>query len=373
MSEYINNSKEREEVLERILMKLHNGEDIEIVEEEFRKNFSLVDPSELAAVEQSLIEKGLPVSEIQRLCNVHASIVGTSIENIHKNKDIPYPLHMMHLENEKLMQVLNDLTLNQPDYPLLIETFKAFECHYLRKENLLFPYLEKHGIETPPKVMWGVHDEIRTQIKQLVKGPNKENFNDIIDKMKDMVNKEETILFSMANKELKEEEWDQIRNDSEDYGYFMIRAEPTIKSNPAPKFTHHGNEITFPTGSLNSEEIKAIFESFPLDITFVGKEDTVKYFSHGESRAFARSISVIGRKVENCHPQSSVHIVDKLIKDFKSGKKDQEDFWIKMGDKLIFIRYIAIRDHNNQYLGVMELTQDIAPYQKISGEKRIAD
>jgi len=114
-----------------------------------------------------------------------------------------------------------------------------------------------------------------------------------------------------------------------------------------------------------------IMEGMPVDITFIDKDDTVKFFSNNPDRIFARTKAVIGRTVQNCHPPASVHIVDKMLEDFKSGKKDSEDFWIRMGELYVYIRYFAVRDKNGEYLGTMEVTQDIQPIQKIQGEKRL--
>src|SRR5690606_25491741 len=122
---------------------------------------------------------------------------------------------------------------------------------------------------------------------------------------------------------------------------------------------------------LSSEEINQIFNAIPGDMTFIDKDDIVKYFSQDENRIFPRTKAVIGRSVQNCHPPASVHVVEKLLADFKSGKKDSEDFWIKMGDLYVLIRYFAIRDENGEYLGTLEFTQDIAPIRAIEGEKRL--
>lgn len=129
--------------------------------------------------------------------------------------------------------------------------------------------------------------------------------------------------------------------------------------------------VKFDAGALTPEEINAMLNTLPIDITFVDRDDSVKYFTQGKDRIFARPITVIGRKVQNCHPPASVHIVQKILDDFKKGKKDHEDFWIRMGDKYVFIRYFAVRNANGEYLGTLEVTQDIAPIRNLEGEKRL--
>jgi len=130
--------------------------------------------------------------------------------------------------------------------------------------------------------------------------------------------------------------------------------------------------LTLPSGVLKTEEVIRMLDVLPFDITFVDKDDIVKYFSQGTERIFPRTKAIIGRNVSNCHPPASVHIVEKIVEDFKNGIKDHEDFWINMGEKFILIRYYAVRSEKGEYLGVLEVTQDIKPIQEITGEKRLA-
>lgn len=395
MSEFINNKEQRQKRLKEILMEIHDNVPIEVVKEHFREAFSSVDATELAEAERALVEGGLPVSEIQNLCNIHAEIVGQSVEQIH-NQDQPlsksHPIEVMRLENTALLGLLTTIRKDVKALPLpaAIKSFhKGFESlrdinkHYLRKENLIFPYMEKHGIDTPPKVMWGVHDEIRTTFKKIDEIMSRHALKELktelpalLDEIEDMVDKEENILFPMIEKLFEVNEWQQIIEDSDEFGYFLINVPEKEKLDSSKKenqtYQLSKEDIDLKTGALTQEELIGLLEVFPLDITFVGKEDEVRYFSHGESRVFPRTMSVIGRNVENCHPQASVHIVKELLNDFKSGKKDKEDFWIQMGERLILIRYFAVR-RQGEYIGVVELTQDIAPIQKITGEKRIMD
>ncbi len=125
--------------------------------------------------------------------------------------------------------------------------------------------------------------------------------------------------------------------------------------------------------NINVNKISALLNTLPLDITFVDKDGVVKYFSNGSERIFARTKAVIGRKVQNCHPPASVHVVEEVVENLRSGKKDHEDFWIKMGLRYAYIRYFAVRDENGEFLGVLEVTQDIKPIQEITGEKRLVD
>jgi DUF438 domain-containing protein len=184
--------------------------------------------------------------------------------------------------------------------------------------------------------------------------------------------KEHSVLFPTALKLLEEQEWYEVRNQFDDFKYIAHKPEKLdIKKDEVTEVNSEG--IKLPSGSFSAEELMSILNTIPFDITFVDANDRVKYFSEGKERFFPRSRAIIGRKVHNCHPQKSVDIVEKIVSDFKSGERDNADFWIKLGDNFVYIRYFAVRNTDGEYLGTVEITQDIKPIQEIEGEKRIYD
>mgnify|MGYP000941604025 CR=1 FL=1 len=409
ISEIINNREYRQKVLKELIMELHNGKTVEEIKPRFQELIKDISTHEITQMEQALIMEGMPVEEIQRLCDVHAAVFKGSISDIHKpqkQEEIPgHPVHTFKLENRAVEKLIrerirpdaerfeaDDSEENQKALQKDIKELREVEKHYLRKENLLFPYLEKYGITAPPKVMWGVDDEIRAAMKEAEKllesysGDKKavlDKINEAVSGVSEMIYKEENILFPMSVETLSEDEWLKIEEGSDEFGYCLVR--PAEKWKPArrdmeEKAKDEGEKpagedqyIRFETGLLTPEEISAMFNALPLDITFVDKTGAVKYFSQGKDRIFARPKTIIGRMVENCHPPASVHVVEKVVEDLRSGRKDHEDFWIRMGDKYVLIRYYAVRNANGEYLGTMEVTQDIRPIQEITGEKRLAD
>ena len=401
MSEIINNREYRQNLLKELIKDLHNGKSLEEVKKRFKENFENVSSHEIAEMEQSLIAEGMPIEEIQRLCDVHASVFKGSIEDIHRPEEVPgHPVHTFKMENKEIKRFIDEQIKvdllnfknndNKENVLKLIEDFNLLwdiDKHYSRKENLLFSYLEKHGLSSPTKVMWGVDDEIRNDIKTAKKAlvnynGNKEevikSVEEAIYEVDEMIFKEENILFPMALDNLTEDEWIKILDESDLIGYCMV--EPTEKWKPLrfnieeqENGSQLGGYVRFETGILKPKEISEIFNHLPVDVTFIDKDDVVRYFSQTEERIFMRTKSVIGRKVQNCHPPASVHIVEKIVEDFKSGKKDNEDFWIKMGGMYVLIRYFAVRDKNGEYIGSLEVTQNIKPIQEIEGEKRIMD
>ncbi|CUH96789.1 hypothetical protein P22_2900 [Propionispora sp. 2/2-37] len=408
MSELINNREYRKQIIKGILLDLHRGKSVEEVKPRFDAIAGDMEPAELSLIEQSLIDEGIKVSEIQNLCDVHAAVFKEALGG-KPDEAVPqgHPLDIYRDENQALE------TLIEEEINPLLEEFKAsspersaplalrlaeklnllwdVDKHYSRKENLIFPFLENYGITAPPKVMWGVDDEIRALLKdakhlalhyrpadqkQLIAKTEK-----TIEQIREMIFKESKILFPMLLETLSENDWLTIQEDSDQIGYCLI--EPQINWKPAGQnqeaapaaLTSRNDEeyVKFATGVLTPKEIEHIFNHLPIDITFVDKEGIVKFFSASQERIFHRTKTIIGRKVENCHPPTSVHIVEQIAADLKSGKKDQESFWIKMGNKFAYIQYFAVRDDQGEFLGILEATQDIQPLQQISGEKRIMD
>ncbi|MGI6584881.1 MAG: DUF438 domain-containing protein [Lutisporaceae bacterium] len=405
MSEIINNREYRQKVLKELIMELHAGKSVEEVKSRFEELIKGVSASEISEMEQALIMEGMPVEEIQRLCDVHAAVFKGSIEDIHKvqkpDETPGHPVHTFKLENRELEKLINERLKphleefrnsdsSENIYILLedINLLLDIDKHYSRKENLLFPYMEKYGITAPPKVMWGVDDEIRAAIKEVkgmlqnYKGDKEQVFtkaDETLGKVLEMIFKEESILFPMVMETLSEDEWLTIESESDEIGYCLTGPQGKWKperTNIEEKQKKEGQTaaegyLRFETGLLTAKEISLMFNNLPVDITFVDKDGAVKYFSQGKERIFPRTKAIIGRQVQNCHPPASVHIVENLVEDFKAGKKDSEDFWIRMGGKYVYIRYFAIRDENGEYVGTMEVTQDIKPIQDISGEKRL--
>lgn len=397
MSEYINNREMRQQVIKDIIKQLHEGRTVEEVKQQFEDAFEGVSALEITDAETALMEGGLPVTEVQKLCDVHAAVFKGSIKEIHQPNDpakIPgHPIHTLEQENRYIEKVIQqeirpNLIKAQKDKLLDgIHKLEKIVLHYQRKENLFFPYMEKYGITAPPKVMWGVDDEIREQIKEVKTLIEQDKSMDtlipkaeeMLDKVTEMIFKEEKIMVPMLLEQLTQDEWKLIATESAELGFLIDKAaiwEPdeSKKEETTTKVAEAKEEsgiIKLPSGEFKTEELVSMLNTLPFDITFVDKNDEVKYFTEGKERTFPRTRAIIGRNVSNCHPPASVHIVEQIVEDFKAGVKDQEDFWIKMGNQYIFIRYYAVRNEKGEYLGVLEVTQDIKPIQEIIGEKRL--
>ena len=404
MSEKLS-KQQKKEIMKDIILQLHQGLSTEEAKKRFEKEIGDVTSTEIAEIEQSLINEGLSPDEIKKFCNVHALLFKAALEkSITEETSSAHPIHLFKLENreiEKLTASLKELVGKKGDYDLLglkeklnqlLKDLKEAEKHYERKEQLLFPFLEKQGFFGPTQVMWGKDNEIRELLRkalaEIEKVKLKEEFQSfkknsllpLIEEVEGMIFKEENILFPTSLEKLPAGDWVEILKESDEVGYVYIdkpketdalikELEQAFQQEPAVE----DNEISLPTGKLNLKELMAVFNTLPVDITFVDKEDRVKYFSDNKQRIFTRTKSVIGRKVQNCHPPQSVEAVKKILESFKKGEKDHFDFWINLGKRYVYIRYFAVRDKQNRYLGTLEVTQDITDIKKLEGEKRLLD
>ncbi len=266
----------------------------------------------------------------------------------------------------------------------------GFESHYLKKENILFPFLEKNWNDYRPlKVMWSIHDDIRKTLKKLVQllENNKtqwEDFTRILGKYFflafGMIQKEELVLYPIASETIKKEEWEEMHIQSFEYRFPFIETpeKPKTKNNSSTKkfSTPDANEISgirSETGFMDVEQALLVFNSLPVEITLVDENDVVQFFNRGKDRIFPRSAAIIGRSVQNCHPPESIHVVEEIVKAFRAGKKEKAEFWIQMKDKFILIQYFALRNKNGEYKGVLEVSQDVTEIRNLKGEKRLLD
>lgn len=403
MSEFINNSEERKLKLKELILKLHSGSSEQDVKNELEATLKMIPYNDVVEVEQQLISEGLPEEDVLELCDIHANVLHGNVD-LSAAKQIPsgHPIDVMVNENKALKSLCDEIKLlvgnlsNKDYFPSILLKLKAsfnalFDVDklYKRKEYLIFPYLENKGITGPPKVMWGKHDEIREQIKGAIELLKTENITaeeliaaaeliliPAVNGVFDMTKKEEDILFPMAMDHLNEEEWFEISKQSLEIGFCLY--DPPVLWKPEwvqddilTEINKTSDHIQLPTGSFQLEEMIALLNHLPVDITFVDRDDKVKYFSQAKDRIFQRNRAILNRDVRLCHPPASAHIVDKIIDDFKSGKASSAPFWINMGGKMIHIEYFALRNDKGEYLGTLEVSHNVQVYRDLEGEQRI--
>jgi hypothetical protein len=405
MSELIDSAEKRKELLKHMILQLHEGTAPEAVKKQLIKLLGKVPYNDVVEVEQELINEGLPQEEVLKLCDIHTMALDGILDHTEAKTAPPgHPVHTFKEENRALrkeiqtLEQLYDDVKNTKDEDQLggfldeiHQYFNALmdvEKHYLRKEYLLFPFLEKHGVTGPPTVMWGKHDETRELLKAAIEALGAadeisvEEAKTVIDlvfspaskAIDDMIGKEEEILFPMCLDTLNDSEWYDIEKQSIEYGFCLY--DPKVKWKPEGVEPDEGvseeaGKIQLPSGSFNVTELMAVLNTIPFDMTFVDKDDRVKYFTQGRERIFARSRAILGRKVQQCHPPSTVDIVEKILDDFKSGREDHAAFWITLKDRFLHIEYFALHSEEGDYLGTLEVSQDLTEKRKLEGEQRL--
>jgi len=396
--------KDRKNIMKKIIRELHEGKTVDEVKGEFKNILNNVTPTEISQVEEELIKEGVKIDEIRKLCDVHLAIFQETLEKEKPSVPDGHPINILLEEHKKILEFSNELysiskkmaehsdkVKHSQDIEIInniLEHFKGSEKHYQREENVLFPYLEKHGVTQPPKIMWMEHDSIRETEKKLYglveksKGfSTDEKFRKVSLAMVELVSnhfyKENNVLFSTALNLIEDEEWIDIREQFDEIGFCCFTPESATVSYLKPETQVKGplfnDVISFETGDLSKKEINNILNTIPFDVTFIDKNDRVRYFSNGKDRIFIRSKAIIGRSVQQCHPQKSLHKVENILKEFKKGKRDSAEFWINLNKRLIHIRYFAVRNNIGEYIGTLEVTQDITDIKEIQGEKRLLD
>ncbi|MCR3922557.1 MAG: DUF438 domain-containing protein, partial [Firmicutes bacterium] len=406
MSELINNREHRQKMLKEMIMELHAGQSVENVKERFKELLEHVGATEISEMEQKLIAEGMPAEEIQRLCDVHTAVFKDSLEKQEApGIDAGHPIHTFGEENQALTdvitaieQIVNEITNTTTEKNVVsqLKTWQkkhqallTIEKHFSRKENILFPYLEKNGITGPPTVMWGLHDEIRRNLKKistLLVETEPQTTETLTRQIADLVlptlhtieelfYKEDNILFPMCLETLSPDEWQEVYDQSDEIGYALVTPvkgwKASMNASLPEATTDNKDFIKLDTGVLTLEQLNCLIKTLPFDITFVDKDDIVRYFSASKERIFARTPAIIGRKVQFCHPPDSVHVVTTIVDDFKNNRRQSADFWIQMQGMFVYIRYFPVRNESGDFLGVLEVTQNIKDIQKIQGEKRI--
>ncbi len=390
----------RQETLKGLIRELHDGASVESVKSRFDELVRDIDAAEVAMMEQALIAEGMPVTEVQRLCDVHVTVFKESLES--GEAPVLSPAHPVdaYLRENAVVATLTaalraDLDSLGADGDAItriadgLARLSEVETHYRRKEMQLFPVLESHGVEGPTKVMWALDDDILAMLKQdranAAAGDVESvaaSLAETLQAVDDMVYKEEKILFPTALDVLVEAEWAAMAAGDAEIGYAWIEAPDlpagartaAVRATPGPAQgpASTGAQLPLTTGALTLEQIDLMLGVLPFDLSFVDEDDRVRFYSEGD-RIFPRSPSVIGREVRNCHPPASVDKVEEILAAFRAGEKDTAEFWIQMHTKFIHIRYFALRDAGGGYRGCLEVVQDATRIRALEGQRRIVD
>ncbi len=413
MSEFINNNQARVNSLYDFCFHLINGaKGTELI----KKHQAAIDqltPNDIVLVVHRLVEAKLPMEDLKIGINKALNVFHRQIHNHPKpDVDSTHFLGIMMLENAELDTRLKEikplakrintikdeaeLAEELSSLKVKVEALSEMDKHYQRKENIFFPYFENQFSDYKCLgVMWSIHDDIRRVQKQLTAELTSgfidlrlinRLLGDLFFFMYAIISREEYLLFPVALNAVSEELWEEMNAQSHEIGFSFIEAPKLVKKEKKQETNKRemaGDKLdmdqlgdavlNFETGLMTLKQAMMLLNHLPVDITMIDENDRVCFFSNPKERFFPRSKAIIGRTVQNCHPPESVHVVDDLVKAFKSGEKDSESFWIQMKGRFVLIQYFALRDEDNAYKGCIEVSQDVTDIRKLNGEKRLMD
>jgi len=397
MSEIINNhSQYRFNELCNFARQLMNGTNGRKLIETHQEVIKTVTPVETMQMFDVLLNEGFSFEKVKEYTGKIINVFFKSLEAQQwKKPSEPHFIYYLMQENvevKKHMLSLKALTkelfhTSQPNLTLLnvrfketIALIKQYELHYIKKENILFSYIEKAFPQYKClQLMWSFHDDFRKSVKNIETIINDglqelEQLNIEMGKLffvvLPIIFREEQIVFPVVLPVIQERDWQNMLIQANEIGWCYIN-QPQLLSTNVIYQGYVDDKIDLNTGYLSAQQLMLLFKSLPVDITFVNENDEVCYFSETSDRIFPRSKAIIGRKVQNCHPPESVHVVNQIIDDFKSKQRSHADFWIQIHARFVHIRYFALYDDAGVYQGTIEVSQDVTEIRTLTGEKRL--
>ncbi len=394
-------NQERIDLLKDLLDRLNKGEALDAVRADFVREFQDVEASEIMKAEQQMIKEGMPVTEVQKLCDVHAALFHGNIRQERERmaeeyvKEVGHPLYTFTKENEALKKVIDEareaLSRHEVDRKLLGRV-RELAIHYAKKGDLLYPHLKvRYGISGPSDVMWTVDDEIRDELAALsrklqdgtetsvLQGEKElQRFEAVLTRAEEMIYKEEKILFPNCALNFTRDEWIQIYHDSKDYAPcfgvenavwpeaavdkneedFSRVIETAAKKDLKRAVTPGDQEIVMAGGHMTVAQLAAMLNTIPMEITFVDDQDINRFFNEGP-KDFKRPKMAIDREVFSCHPPKIEAKVRMILNEFRAGTLDKVPVWMEKNGKTMLVTYMAVRDHDGNYIGTLELVQDM--------------
>ncbi len=408
-------------LLKGYLNRLNEGEDLAVVREDFVKNFKDVEASEIMRAEQELIREGETIDKVQKLCDVHSALfhgttrqekianaekevaaslqrefvakqfhteaeveidnaqrqeqhtIAQARENIDKCGVLVetegHPLQTFTLENTALAELIakiRDQFENGEDVSATLAKIREVAVHYAKKGDLLYPHLKvKYDIVGPSQVMWTLDDEIRNELSTLTKIQDhnedwKSRILAVVLRAEEMIYKEKNILFPVCAANFTDIEWQKIYRDSKDYAVCLGVASKTwpVAENYTETLPEHQGEIVMPGGHLTVDQLTALLNTIPMEITFVDGDNINRFFNEGE-KVFHRPQMAIDREVFSCHPPKIEPMVRAIIDDFRTAKRDKVSIWMEKNGRTMLVNYMAVRDHDGNYVGTAEFVQDM--------------
>ncbi|HOT15353.1 MAG TPA: PAS domain-containing protein [Bacteroidales bacterium] len=397
MSEIMENRNDKLNNLFDFAHRLIDGENGKMLIETYQQSINTVNAVDAMQVFDRLLQEGYQVEKVKANVGKIINVFFKALSTDHWTKpDEGHFMYYLMLENREVEKLIADI---RPYIKMFLksDTFEAheslqklrdfiskvkeYELHYIKKENILFPYLEKTFTQHRClQLMWSFHDDFRRSVKalELLLQPARPDVNAVNTELGKLffvimpiIFREEQIVFPVAIRAIPHKIWNEMLEQSKEIGW-CYGVTPKYSGRTSGKEVFNGL-VNLGSGFLKPEQLILLLNNLPVDITFVDENDEVCYFSEAKDRIFPRSKAIIGRKVQNCHPPESVHVVTQIVEAFRNGTKDHADFWIQMKNHFIYIRYFAMRNENGQYKGTVEVSQDVTDIRALQGQQRLLD
>lgn len=385
---------------------------------QMKAHIGAMKPVELAYIEQYM-QEAVDDECIKESLEEILAIYQDVLESPKFNLPPGHPIQNYIDENKKIRELLLKMESGlqksyiKNEWDEWVEDLNRFKIHLSRKQNQLYSLLEKKGFDRPSTTMWLYDNAVRDKISALSEKMSvefnsediKKEFEEFKGYILDLMNKEETILYPTSLEMISQDEFlDMVEGDRE-IGYCLIEPSDEFvkntKRSSAPqqskeegeksgaKHTDFANELealiskynvgtwnedtpmNVKQGILSLNQINLLFQHLPVDISYVDEKELVAFYSDTKHRVFPRSKGVIGRDVKNCHPKNSVYVVEEIIEKFRSGEQDRVDFWINKPNLFIYILYVAVRDEQGNFRGVMEMMQDCTKIRSLEGSRTL--
>lgn len=378
--------EERSQLLQSYIRRLTAGEDLKTVQADFVKHFRGVDAEEIASAEQQLIRSGMPIGEVQRMCDVHSALFhgstvsedlfrkGIDSQTMRLVKEEGHPLNILYQEDVAIDGLMNEVQtlLAEGVQPMMMQRqlrgLQTLTDHFAKKGNLLYPLLRnRYDVDAPYNVMWGVDDEIRNQLHRLCKQPVddedwREKMKEVLKREQEMIYKEVNILFPLCADHFSEDDWQEVRTEIDGFRPAVIGGYPEWPrhrhTHPLYRAEETTAEVRLPSGHLTPGQLTAMLDTMPYEVTFVDDRNINRYFNQQrEEKLFKRPLMALDRPVFDCHPPRVQPVVRKLLEDFRNGHRDSFEVWSEKGGHDVLIRYMAVRDEAGKFLGTLECVQ----------------
>ena len=374
-----------------------------------RERVKTLRPYEIALAEQELKtfdEDECRKEDIQQMMELFQDVLDRS------RPDLPedHPIMCYLRENDEMRRLLKQVE-ELAQYPViknqwleLYDELHKFRLHLSRKQNQLYSILERKGFDRPTTTMWLLDDFIRDEIRdarRLLEEDKDDEFiamqPTVVADVLDLMQKEETVLYPTSLAMIRPAEFEEMKSGDREIGFAWIRVGKEAPKTDTPKETvpataaaGFANELAsllgkygfgggstpgalleVATGQMTLEQINLVYKHMPVDFSYVDENEIVRFYTDTDHRVFPRSKNVIGRDVKNCHPRTSVHLVEEIIEKFRRGEQNEVDFWINKPGLFIYIYYVAVRDEEGRFRGVLEMMQDCTRIRSLEGSRTL--